>query len=119
MLIVHQAIHPFPLDTQTRQPLLSDYNRRQKLCRALDITIHSQCHDWRQVAGSLGFTHAEILELQDKACRSVTFSPTDAVLSIWEQREPNCNIDKLVNILRELGRLDVVQDLGYSITLES
>ena len=71
------------------------------------------------MAGSLGFTYQEIIELQDKACKSGTFSPTDAVLTIWEQREPNCTVDKLVNILREIGRLDVVQDLGYSITLES
>lgn len=109
----------YSIGTEQKQSLLSDYNRRQKLCRALDITYHSQGHDWRQVAGSLGFTHVEILELQDKSVRSVQFSPTDEVLKIWEQRDPNCKLEKLVNILREIGRLDIVQDLGYSITLES
>jgi hypothetical protein len=71
------------------------------------------------VAGSLGFTRPEIMELDDKYHRSVNFSPTDAVLQVWEQRDPNCSLERLVNILREIGRLDLVQDLGYNIMLES
>ena len=37
------------------------------------------------------------------------------VLSRWEQRDPQCSLERLVSILREIQRLDVVRELGYPV----
>ena len=37
------------------------------------------------------------------------------VLSRWEQRDPQCSLERLVSILREIQRLDVVCELGYPV----
>ena len=37
------------------------------------------------------------------------------VLSRWEQRDPQCSLERLVSILRQIQRLDVVGELGYPV----
>ena len=42
----------------------------------------------------------------------------DHVLSVWEQRDPECSLERFVSILQEIERLDVVMDLGFPVDLE-
>ena len=76
-------------------------------------------NNWRDVAGHLDFHMEEIKSLDDKAQRCPNFSPMEHVLSTWEQRDPGCSLDKLVSILRDIQRPDIVSDLGFSVDLES
>ncbi|XP_031567281.1 uncharacterized protein LOC116302193 isoform X2 [Actinia tenebrosa] len=101
----------------TSKPLKINFIQYEKLCKALD-PITSSSQDWRHMANALGFTREEIDLLVSKYHRNVHFSPTDEILQSWEQRDPNCSLQRLVNILRELERLDIVQDLGYCIEPE-
>lgn len=78
-------------------------------------------YNWRDVAGhaQLGFQLDEIKSIEDKAQRCPNFSPMEHILTTWEQRDPGCSLDRLVSILRDIQRLDVVNDLGFSVDLES
>ncbi|XP_048576261.1 uncharacterized protein LOC116618546 isoform X2 [Nematostella vectensis] len=111
----HHHITNYRSRSPNSSTLIPDYNKRLQLCKALDITLNSNHRDWRQLAGALNFTINEITEIQDRAHRCCDFSPTDVVLHRWEERGRDFGMDRLVCILRDMGRLDVVQDLGYSI----
>ena len=37
------------------------------------------------------------------------------VLSRWEQRDPQSSLERLVSILRQIQRLDVVGEVGYPV----
>ena len=93
--------------------MIADYKQRKTVCQKLDGTLYSQ-HNWRDVAGLLGFSVSEIHQLEDKSLRSVFFSPMDNVLSIWEQRDPECSLERLVSILHQIQRFDVVEELGFA-----
>ena len=94
---------------------LSDYTLRKHICEKLDETLYSS-HNWRDVAGKLGiFSADDIKTIENKAHRSLDFSPMDYVLSVWTQRDPSWSIDKLVSILKEIQRPDIVMDLGFPL----
>lgn len=61
------------------------------------------------------FSADDIKTIENKAHRSLTFSPTDHILSVWTQADPLCSMDKLVNILKEIQRPDIVMDLGFPL----
>ncbi|KAL9957120.1 hypothetical protein ACROYT_G038722 [Oculina patagonica] len=103
---------------QACKPVIPDYAKRKEICSKLDITMYSG-NNWRDVAGKLGFDVQEIKSLDDKAQKCPNFSPMEHVLTKWEQRDPGCSLDRLVSILRDIERLDVVSDLGFPVDLES
>lgn len=104
--------------SQACKPVIPDYAKQKEICSKLDITMYSG-NNWRDVAGKLGFDTQEIKIIDDKARRCPNFSPMENVLITWEQRDPGCSLDRLVNILREIQRLDVVSDLGFPVDFES
>lgn len=102
-------------ERQASKCLFSDYKLRKHICEKLDETLYSS-HNWRDVAGKLGiFSADDIKTIENKAHRRLDFSPMDYVLSVWTQRDPSCSIDKLVNILRDIQRPDIVMDLGFPL----
>lgn len=106
-------------ENSTSKCVISDFALRKDICEKLDGTIYAS-HNWRDVAGHLGvFPADEIKFIENKAHRSVNFSPMDYVLSVWEQRDPSCCIERLVSILKEIQRHDIVMDLGFPEDLES
>ena len=76
--------------------------------------MHS-CYNWKDVAGRLEFSVEDINNIEYRSYRDHRFSPMEDVLSRWEQRDPQCSLERLVSILREIQRLDVVCELGYPV----
>ena len=105
----HEIVLPQSLPTSTNLTL--NYRQRLLVCQKLDVTSNPNGNDWRLVASRLEFTNDEILRLEDKSYKSHTFSPMKYVLNTWEQRDPSCSVDRLVEILHEVERTDIVQDL--------
>ena len=109
----------FVLSTQPTSPsrhlgVLSNFEKRTLICRALDITLYSE-NNWKRVADRLGFTLREILEIDNKAHHVASFSPMERVLCLWEQREPgNSSWNTLKNILKGIDRLDIIEDVESS-----
>ncbi|XP_029179863.2 uncharacterized protein LOC114947369 [Acropora millepora] len=102
-------------ERQASKCFFSDYKLRKHICERLDDTLYSR-HTWRDVAGKLGiFSADDIKTIENKAHRSLNFSPMEYVLSVWTQRDPSCSIDKLVNILKDIQRHDIVMDLGFPL----
>lgn len=102
-------------ERQASKCFFSDYKLRKHICERLDDTLYSS-HTWRDVAGKLGiFSADDIKTIENKAHRSLDFSPMEYVLSVWTQRDPSCSIDKLVNILKDIQRHDIVMDLGFPL----
>jgi len=104
-------------EKQTCNPVISDYALRKKVCEKLDLTLYSR-NNWQDVAAQLEFSADEIKTIEDKSHRCLKFSPMDYVLTTWEQKDPGCSLERLVSILQQLQRLDVVCDLGFSVDLE-
>lgn len=102
-------------ERQASKCFFSDYKLHKHICERLDDTLYSR-HNWRDVAGKLGiFSADDIKTIENKAHRSLNFSPMEYVLSVWTQRDPSCSIDKLVNILKDIQRHDIVMDLGFPL----
>ena len=76
--------------------------------------MHS-CYNWKDVAGRLEFSVEDINNIEYWSYRHHGFSPMEDVLSRWEQRDPQCSLERLVSILRQIQRLDVVCELGYPV----
>ena len=76
--------------------------------------MHS-CYNWKDVAGRLEFSVEDINNIEYWSSHHHGFSPMEDVLSRWEQRDPQCSLERLVSILREIQRLDVVCELGYPV----
>ena len=65
--------------------------------------VHPE-HDWESLAGQMGFSYEEILNLR------CDVDPVISIIRQWE-RQPDATIDKLLSFLREIGRFDVIEDL--------
>lgn len=113
-----QHVNHCKIGNQRCKLVIPDYAKRKEICSKLDITIYSG-NNWRDVADRLGFNTQEIKSIDDKAQRCPNFSPMESVLTTWEQRDSGCSLDRLVNILQDIQRLDVVSDLGFPVDLES
>ena len=66
--------------------------------------------DWKSLAGLMGFTYEEILDLE---CDQ---DPVESVIRQWE-RQSNATIEKLLKFLEELERLDAIEDLQPFISM--
>ncbi|XP_078673117.1 uncharacterized protein LOC144912132 [Branchiostoma floridae x Branchiostoma belcheri] len=83
------------------------YSQTRRMCELLDV----ECiygNDWRLFAEKIGL---DCQTLPVIACREG--SPTENVLSLWKQGHTDRPYDKrtLVEILQNMGRPDVIQDL--------
>ena len=103
-------------ENQTSKHVISDYAKRKKMCGLLDISSYKQ--NWRDVAGKLRFSWEEIKGIEDKAHRCPTFSPMEDVLTTWEQRDPESSLERLIRVLRDIERFDVISDLGFPVGSE-
>lgn len=103
-IVLQQSLSP-------RSNLALNYRQRLLFCQKLDVTSNPNGHDWRLVASKLEFTNDEILQLEDKSHKCHTFSPMKYVLNTWEQRDPSCSVTRLFEILHEVERTDIAQDL--------
>ncbi|XP_076617714.1 myeloid differentiation primary response protein MyD88 [Chaetodon auriga] len=61
--------------------------------------------DWMAVAEAMGFTYLEIKN------HEASRSPTEAVLEDWRARSTDATVGKLLSILTEVDRKDIVEDL--------
>lgn len=61
--------------------------------------------DWMAVAEAMGFTYLEIKN------HEASKSPTEAVLEDWRARSTDATVGKLLSILTEVDRMDIVEDL--------
>lgn len=61
--------------------------------------------DWMAVAEAMGYTYLQIRNYE--VCKS----PTETVLEDWGARSTDASVGKLLSILTELERTDVVEDL--------
>lgn len=61
--------------------------------------------DWMAVAEAMGYTYLEIRNYE--VCRG----PTEKVLEDWGARSSDASVGKLLSILTELDRNDIVEDL--------
>lgn len=66
---------------------------------------HTVASDWMAVAEAMGFTY---LEIQNYEASS---NPTKKVLEDWQARNSDATVGKLLSILREVEREDIVEDL--------
>uniref|UniRef100_UPI0037E739B0 myeloid differentiation primary response protein MyD88 n=1 Tax=Semicossyphus pulcher TaxID=241346 RepID=UPI0037E739B0 len=83
---------------------------------ALNITVRNKlglylnprstvAADWMAVAEAMGFTYLEIQNYEERK------NPTKTVLDDWQARTTDATVGKLLSILTEVERKDVVQDL--------
>ncbi|KAM4533777.1 myeloid differentiation primary response protein MyD88 [Odontesthes bonariensis] len=70
---------------------------------------HTVAADWMAVAETMGFTYLEIKNYEAYK------DPTKAVLEDWQARTADATVGKLVSILAQVERKDVVEDLRESI----
>lgn len=68
--------------------------------------------DWMVVAENMGFTYLEI-----KNCET-SKSPTSVILDVWQARSTDATVGKLLEILADLDRKDVIEDLRPLIDLD-
>ncbi|XP_029935737.1 myeloid differentiation primary response protein MyD88 [Myripristis murdjan] len=61
--------------------------------------------DWMSVAEAMGFTYLEIMNFE--ASRNATL----AILEDWQAKGQEASVGKLISILEELERKDIVEDL--------
>ncbi|KAM3593207.1 uncharacterized protein V6R79_007787 [Siganus canaliculatus] len=61
--------------------------------------------DWMTVAETMGFSYLEINNYE--TCRS----PTLSILESWQARSTDATVGKLLSILTEVDRKDIVEDL--------
>ncbi|KAK6299458.1 hypothetical protein J4Q44_G00294910 [Coregonus suidteri] len=84
--------------------------------RALNINVRKRlglflnprntvASDWMSVAENMGFSYLEIKNYED--CQD----PTRKILEDWQSRCPGAKVGKLVSILDNVDRKDVVEDL--------
>lgn len=61
--------------------------------------------DWMAVAEAMGFTYLEIKNYEPAV------NPTVKMLEDWQARSTDATVEKLLSILSELERNDVLEDL--------
>ncbi|XP_075936337.1 myeloid differentiation primary response protein MyD88 [Anarhichas minor] len=61
--------------------------------------------DWMAVAEAMGFNYLEIKNYE------VSKSPTESVLEDWQARSTDATVGKLLSILEEVERRDILEDL--------
>ncbi|XP_022071703.1 myeloid differentiation primary response protein MyD88 [Acanthochromis polyacanthus] len=66
---------------------------------------HTVAADWMAVAEAMGFTYLEIQNYE------ASNNPTKRVLEDWQARNSDATVGKLLSILREVEREDIVEDL--------
>ncbi|XP_034562138.1 myeloid differentiation primary response protein MyD88 [Notolabrus celidotus] len=83
---------------------------------ALNVTVRSKlglylnpkntvAADWMAVAEAMGYTYLEIQNFER------TRSPTRTILDDWQARSTDATVGKLLSILTEVERKDIVEDL--------
>ncbi|XP_028289204.1 myeloid differentiation primary response protein MyD88 [Parambassis ranga] len=66
---------------------------------------HTVAADWMAVAEAMGFTYLEIKNYE------ASRNPTKSVLEDWQARNSDGTVGKLLSILTEVDRKDIVEDL--------
>ncbi|KAM4544001.1 myeloid differentiation primary response protein MyD88 [Fundulus diaphanus] len=66
---------------------------------------HTVAADWTAVAETMGFSYLEIKNYE------ASRSPTKTVLDDWAARNSDASVGKLLSILEEVERKDIVEDL--------
>lgn len=65
--------------------------------------------DWMCVAEAMGFSYLEIKNYESSR------NPTLSVLEDWQARSADATVAKLLSLLRQVERSDIVEDLGPAI----
>ncbi|XP_054761949.2 uncharacterized protein LOC129268423 isoform X1 [Lytechinus pictus] len=66
--------------------------------------------NWRQLAGQLGYTTLDLSKFTTEGLRDGQSAPK-ALLSDWEKRCGGCDVGKLKDYLKTIGRNDIPRDL--------
>ncbi|XP_067107752.1 myeloid differentiation primary response protein MyD88 isoform X1 [Osmerus mordax] len=86
-------------------PLIAlNVNVRKKLGLFLNPR-NTVAADWMSIAEIMGFSYLEIKNYEDSQ------NPTRKILEDWQARCPDAKVGKLLSILEEADRKDVVEDL--------
>ncbi|KAK9527705.1 hypothetical protein VZT92_014244 [Zoarces viviparus] len=88
------AIPPVALNMSVRKKLGLYLNPRNAVAA-----------DWMAVAEAMGFNYLEIKNYE------ASKSPTESVLEDWQARSTDATVGKLLSILEEVERRDIVEDL--------
>uniref|UniRef100_A0A3Q0STS7 Myeloid differentiation primary response protein MyD88 n=1 Tax=Amphilophus citrinellus TaxID=61819 RepID=A0A3Q0STS7_AMPCI len=72
---------------------------------------HTVAADWMALAEAMGFTYLEIKNYE------VSKNPTGMVLEDWQARTTEASVGKLLSVLSELDRKDIVEDLRHLISV--
>lgn len=90
-------------------PLIAlNVNVRKKLGLFLNPR-NTVAADWMSIAEIMGFSYLEIKNYEDSQ------NPTRKILEDWQARCPDAKVGKLLSILEEADRKDVVEDLRHLI----
>ena len=74
---------------------------------------HAPGKDWKTLAGHMGFTIQEIRYFEEER------DPVEKVLTKWSLlKHENATTSKLLYFLRQMGRLDVIEDIQCYIGKE-
>lgn len=66
---------------------------------------HTVAADWTAVAETMGFSYLEIKNYE------ASRNPTKTILDDWAARNSETSVGKLISILEEVERKDIVEDL--------
>ncbi|XP_019640498.1 PREDICTED: uncharacterized protein LOC109482247 [Branchiostoma belcheri] len=104
--------------TEARQGFLQQFSRRKEFCDQMD-QINIFGNDYRLLGEKIGLDYQALLAIDSRCSRSATgLSPTELVLREWERGGRTTvpfSQDALVTILHDMGRPDIIQDMGLQV----
>ncbi|KAI8501618.1 hypothetical protein Bbelb_208890 [Branchiostoma belcheri] len=103
---------------RARQGFLQQFSRRKEFCDQMD-QINIFGNDYRLLGEKIGLDYQALLAIDSRCSRSAAgLSPTELVLREWERGGRTTvpfSQDALVTILHDMGRPDIIQDMGLQV----
>lgn len=88
-----------------------DFATRADICKLLNLRDEVGQNDYRKFADAVGMSNVEIKALSKKQPDGSLADPTDSILTWWEKKR-EATVDKMKDIMRQMGRDDVCEILN-------
>ncbi|XP_078589710.1 uncharacterized protein LOC144870004 [Branchiostoma floridae x Branchiostoma japonicum] len=101
-----------------KKGFLQQFSKRREFCNQMD-QINMFGNDYRLLGEKIGLDYQALLAIDSRCSRlaSGLLSPTELVLSEWERGRSTLPFSQeaLVGILHDMGRPDIIQDMGLQV----
>ncbi|XP_035665332.1 uncharacterized protein LOC118408621 [Branchiostoma floridae] len=101
-----------------KKGFLQQLSKRKEFCNQMD-QINMFGNDYRLLGEKIGLDYQALLAIDSRCSRSASglLSPTELVLCEWERGRSTVPFSQeaLVGILHDMGRPDIIQDMGLQV----